>query len=984
MTLIVSCSVVAFLTNVIRLRIVVFILYVAIMTAWAFAVSEAPYSFLAIVSPSSNDSLFISDISPQFASLTTIGIRLASLLFAAMLLMFATLLVRIDGMSFKLKSTLGSGLFILSVVLCSSITGGVVQYYYADPAKWREFHESNALVVGNIDILDISGSVSINPKASLFVDLELLLKAETSETFMFTFNPAMKIDDLFVDDIPVNYVFKHGLLRVEKGELSSSNETYRMRILASGVPNPRFGYFNSAIDYLTAPAVPRRAVALLGKDGSIYEKNFVALMSGVHWYPTSGPLSGTSQSAQQGKDFFTVDLSIDLAAKNWHLVGPGTKLKTASSTSSEYQVNPEFAVSGISLFASEFEHATISVGELTFGLYLHKKHSQNMRFWNEDLLDALSREIERLYRRFTDRGLSLPIRTLNIVETLDRLRTVGGGLRMKSLTSLPEIGILKESGFPTANFEFKFSQQIPREISEVKDFWIHIHITLLNWYFNLALGTDSPFSGISERFWSHHISASGEFADILDEIILALISTLDIPFSIYSTLNVADLTQLMVPRSSSFQRIGIVEIAREQEKYFGSRLNLWNHMEQTGLKERVHSEEYQERLELVLLKARAIAQGLLSLNDDEKIITWVMSVRNRFEGNTYTLTELIECAELHGVQVEPFLTSWLTESGVPGYVVSPLTVAQVANDTFGNQQFQATLFVRNVQQVDGVIRLTYPGEFSANHLSWSDEVQTPGIQIAAKSAKRINITTPYELRQIQIDPGLSLERTPFRIHANSPVSNQRQTTAPRPFLENSNWTPRTKQQIVVDDLDDGFSVSQPEATSNLFISLTPLTWFSPNELRVFEKDKGLSVNSDPYLLMPRDVWFRRLDAGAYGRHRKTTAIARIPKMKPISKVRFLAHLPTSASWKLEYHLPVEWAVADHTKLSYILTVDNAGKDWNLTFNTRSEDVIAGWNTVDQLELKAGIVTVDVTATQTSELINVMFADAIRWTKVSEE
>ena len=136
--------------------------------------------------------------------------------------------------------------------------------------------------------------------------------------------------------------------------------------------------------------------------------------------------------------------------------------------------------------------------------------------------------------------------------------------------------------------------------------------------------------------------------------------------------------------------------------------------------------------------------------------------------------------------------------------------------------------------------------------------------------------------------------------------------------------------------------------------------------------------------MPRDVWFRRLDAGAYGRHRKTTAIARIPKMKPISKVRFLAHLPTSASWKLEYHLPVEWAVADHTKLSYILTVDNAGKDWNLTFNTRSEDVIAGWNTVDQLELKAGIVTVDVTATQTSELINVMFADAIRWTKVSEE
>ncbi|MYI77596.1 MAG: hypothetical protein F4077_07535 [Gammaproteobacteria bacterium] len=230
--------------------------------------------------------------------------------------------------------------------------------------------------------------------------------------------------------------------------------------------------------------MPTRAVALLGKDGSIYEKNYVALMSGVHWYPTSGPLGEAAKSVQQGKDFFKVDLTVDLAAKNWHLVGPGTKLKTAFRKNSEYQVSPEFAVSDISLFASEFEQTTMTVGGMTFGMNLHKKHAQNLQFWDENLLRALRVEIERTQSRFAERGLSLPTKTLTLVEIPDRLRTVGGGMRMKSLTSLPEIGLVKESGFPTTNMERAFPQPLSRESLQVKKFGssytlFHSRLTLI-------------------------------------------------------------------------------------------------------------------------------------------------------------------------------------------------------------------------------------------------------------------------------------------------------------------------------------------------------------------------------------------------------------------------------------------------------------------------------------------------------------------------
>ena len=418
-----------------------------------------------------------------------------------------------------------------------------------------------------------------------------------------------------------------------------------------------------------------------------------------------------------------------------------------------------------------------------------------------------------------------------------------------------------------------------------------------------------------------------------------------------------------------------------QKNYFGSRLNVWNYMEQTGLKQPVNSEEYQERLELVLLKAKAIARGLLALNEDEKLMAWLMNIRNQFEGSSYTLTDLVETAELFGVQVEPCLTSWLTETGVPGYVMSPLTVAQVASDELGNPKFQASVIVRNVQPVDGVIQLIYPTKAPVSDLYWLNTTRTPGIQIGANSAKRINITTPYELRQIQIDPGLSLERAPFRIRADSAPSNQRQTTTSRPFLEDSVWIPSATQQVVVDDLDEGFSVAQLEAKSDQFISATPLTWFSRNVLRIFEQDQGLAVYNGWIPGMPAEIWHRTLDVGSYGRHRKTTAIAWVPKAKPPRKVSFVANVPASATWVLEYHLPIAWSTSGYSDLTYNLAVHNDERDWHVPFDTSSEGVTNGWNSVEAFDLNAGTVTVDVLGTESRGL---MFADAIRWTIVPDE
>ena len=591
----------------------------------------------------------------------------------------------------------------------------------------------------------------------------------------------------------------------------------------------------------------------------------------------------------------------------------------------------------------------------------------------DELVDSLRPELTVL-------GLSLPTGKLNIVETPDRLRTVGGGWRMRSLTSTSETMLLKESGYPKTQAELAFSQAVPRGSVQDEGIWIQMFFYHLRDYFLLALGTDNPFLGFAESLWLYDTSATGEYAEFLDEVVVALISPYTLPFSIYSTFHIAELTHQMVPKIPRNPLRFLVRV-REQEQYFGSRLETWNRIENAGMSTLNNVEDHQESLELVLLRARKIARGIQSMNEAEKIATWLADTRREFAGRSYTIEDLIAKAEHHGVVIEPFLTSWLSEPILPGYSLSPVTAVRVADDEAGTPQYQASIFIQNNQPIDGVIQLRYPKEKWATALNWTDWMETSGVLIPANSSKRLNITTHYELRQVQFVPGFSLNRDPFVVHADANAELKWQNTPSRPFVETTDWYPNASAKIIVDDLDEGFSASQRFTVPNQYISIGPLRWFNQNSLWTFEVDSGLPVHRGSVLQMRREVWSRRSNNGGYGRYRKTSAVAWLPRSKASSKVSFETELPTSTTWELEYHLPVEWTQDYFTKLVYKLQVHNAGEVRQIEFDTKGNDVEKGWNLVGAFEMDAGPVTVDVLGSTTPGLL---FADAIRWTKVVDE
>ena len=151
-------SVVVLLTSIMRVRIGVLIVGAALMTAWALLVSQSPYSILTITSASSNDTLFLSELLPQFATITTIGTRIATLSVAVAFLLCAASLGRRDGVSAGTKSSIGGVVMALSAVLYGLTAWGMVQTYYEKPIKWREAHASHT-IEGTIDILEITGTL---------------------------------------------------------------------------------------------------------------------------------------------------------------------------------------------------------------------------------------------------------------------------------------------------------------------------------------------------------------------------------------------------------------------------------------------------------------------------------------------------------------------------------------------------------------------------------------------------------------------------------------------------------------------------------------------------------------------------------------------------------------------------------------------------------------------------------------------------------
>ena len=679
---------------------------------------------------------------------------------------------------------------------------------------------------------------------------------------------------------------------------------------------------------------------------------------------------------------------IELKQKDWTLVGTGAPLvKNGDWT---FSLEPQKPVSGIGLFASDFRTDSFRIGEMEFSLYLHKRHTRNL-FVLSLVEDALQSEMSELLDSLNGKELDIVHQSVAFVEVPRRLRMVAGGWRMDSADNLPGIVLVKEHGFPTARLDRLLEHVDIEETEESQR--KEIQLDLVSLYFRMGVATDNPWVSLPNRQWSHGTSATGEFSHILDQIILSLVSLIANdelhPFSVYWALSVLDVTQLSLFGSAygleeafsqeHLSSHGLWRTLQRLEDDYLTRISTFNNLTNIALPDLPTTNGNQQDFELLMLKCSEIARALLDANGSDKVEAWLGAVRREHFGGNFTYSDLLEAAQTHEINVDPFLTEWLHTSKLPGFAVSPMEIARMEDDTNGSPQYQTSVHVRNMEDVTGYVRLRYPDEHTSQ---WRYPILTSSkaVRVNGHSSKKINIVTSYEPRMVHFNPGLSLNRNEIDLTRSSPLIEERLDSAIEPFEEQSSWQPVRNKGIIVDDLDPGFVVFQTNPNLSRKTRAGPLGWFRDPRM-AGEMDNGIPWFSGNYYLFEYrwapGQWHRQSVAYGFGRFRTTAAYIWVRKGMEMPKAVFGAQVPEAGQWILDYHFP-RWTESSGDEGVFKLNVTD-GSTTN-PISVKVADLRRGWNKIGEFNLDAGTIHVEFVGV--SDTWSVV-ADAIRWTKAEQ-
>ena len=961
------------LTSILRSGFVAVASATCVLVMFYIGSLMVPFSWLDVITPSSNFTAYISELVPNFASSEMIWIRVLTVVGALGLIAIAAFILdRRDARVGVLNLPLGLATVVLSAVGFGVLSHQLISSNY-QPSQWSKIHADYDQNV-ELDVEQIQGSVTIDPGHLLTLDLTYVFRVKQEHNIpqvTFTLNPGLSVSRITLNGEVVDHQFSNGLLIVPTGVPLNQDEPQEFAIQARGAPDPSFAYLDSPIDYFNDHTVPRRAVQLFGKDGSIFSTKYIALMPGMYWYPV--PCSQSlARSSSHGIDFFQSDIKFSVANPNWLLVG--TDITQQEDNNATFELRPEIPLSEIAVFGTNFVKHSLTIADIQFNLYLHVNHQKNFGKFNFD--DERVREIiEEIFVPFEEAGLGYPFNELSFVEIPNRLRTLSGGFKTETVQVLPGMFLMKERGFPSAHFDTRI-----RRIQRWEDnteYWEHHKYWALADYFGDAVGTDNLWTSFAKIFWAHSTSANGDDAIVLNDLVQRVISLLspapDLWFSPYATYQIADFTQVFLPGVEWAINDGgggeLTDWVRRLSQRYLNRHSVWEAMETKSLLELPTIDSHQSDLEFMLAKNRMIARVLVQTNDNDAVLSWLSSLRSSYHGRSFNMKELVAHAEAAKLDVHPYLGEWLSGSNLPGYLVSEITNRQLTDDEEGSARYESSFYVYNPSDTTGVFWASYPPGFRGE---WP---RTPTVVIEGKSAVRINVVTSNEIDYIHIYPNLSLNREEFGIRLNESVvwEESGETLDSRPMFEVVDWRP-SNPGIVVDDLDSGFAVEQPPAF-NSASSIGPMGWFRIPRLQA-DNDNGLPARANYAYRTNRGVWGRISDDDSYGHYRRTATVTRYaPEIHPVA---FSADIPDTTRWKLEYFVNTNWFRRSSRQGNYHLEIEHAEatEKRDLSF----ENSIYGWNLVDEFELLKGDVSVRVISA--SDDTPWLYADAIRWVPVS--
>ena len=951
-----------FMNATVRRRWAVLAAAVALLVAQAWLHAGAPAYLAAASSPLAANVGWASDMLPLFADATTAVQRGANLLIAAALVMFAALAERRpDGRPPTRRLAIGVALAAVGIVGMSwlGLRGEATNRIRGE---WLAEHRRAAGAVSLPDVLHMTGVVRVLPGELLSLDVvvEFVLD-EGSADVTFRLNPGMRIEHLLLDDRPARYRYRHGLLTMRRGPASLGAARHTLALEASGVPDERFAYLDSAVDWRLRPVT--NWLGLLGRESLVFDTRYAALMPGTDWLPRSGPgIAGPDRAT----DFFSLDLAVEVP-QGWLVAGPG-RARRDPARPGRFRFAPGAPVPEVGLFAGPYARFATRVRDVDLELLVHPAHRRTFQRFN-DAGERLLADFDELLREADSLGLGYPYDGLAVVEVPARLRTYAGGWRMASAMALPGVLLLREQGFPTARFE-AFSDPAryghwEGGVPAAKAWALRAHT------FNDRGGGDL-LAGFIRHLFGMQTAATGSGASAADmvsqEVAFRVVSgNIDYPIAKTFTAHHFDgspyfgapLGELVRSAAGGYvdqlPRLFYPFVDRPSVQELASRIPL------AGL-----AEHGAQRLaaEALLFRGTAVARAIYDGLGREGAASLLSGLRRDHEGTGFDVG--LMAAEPRSTRL---LGDWLGATGMPGFLVSEAEAYRLPDVDDGTPRYQLRVHVRNDEPT--------PGLFRVSTLRWNVARDgTPPIPIDGSEALEVGLVVSAPPNQLWLHSHLSLNRGSLRIELPDDVAEAVSKAEPFEGTRQSGWQQRRLEGVVIDDLDAGFSVEDEDLGSRLEGGVSDAF-----RLWEIELDQGL-----PVWERQRGEWSRRSTPSAWGKYRRTAVQARAGSGS--RRVAFAASLPEPGRWQLDYHVPnrhlpapdgysEDVAITSFGVLGVSdMRIVSGDVETRVAFDAGAAEV--GWNKVGEFDLERGDVRLIVTNRTDGEVV---VADAIRWLRV---
>ena len=900
------------LAVILRNRLLVVLTAIGLFALFTWIQMQLSWSQLEIAGAVTSQIVYPSDVAPVFATAEITIHRVAWMLLSVGLLVgAATLLPRQMSRRVIVASAgvfaIGIGVFLLTSLFSSQSQDAHKK------AAWLDIHQSQD-TTSFPDVKSLTGQVIIKPGNRIELNVTLTLlppQQNATNQVTFTLNPNYKINKVALDTNEINdHTFSDGLLTIPAYHFGDESST--LLIECEGKPDPKFAYLDAKID-LSGASVLDFSVAMarfLGNQSYVFRSDYVALLPGVSWYPTAGVAIGHDDPRTYPKDHFLMDLSVTVP-KNWMVAGPGKReLQENSSSKNTFRFRPENPVVDIVLAASKFERFAMTVKDIEFELLYNVKHRKSFA--------AMEVLIPELKAWITDRlsvanklGLEYPYDTLTLVEVPSHLRVLGGGWSMDSSLYGPGVVMIRETGIPTARFDVKFKDQQGEQ--SFRD---------LLYYVDNDYQSGNVLNGIARNFVAYQTAPYGQGATALQIFLEDIVGDLIVErlpyFTTDTALNPLGVTQIDVASDGSSTSVSIgVGSSGTQIRSRGSgsmilrksnthNTNIWSKIEESTLSELNFHEEPIQSYHAVLFRNTYALAALKEWVHEEVLGNMLRELLQKFRGQNFSYEEFQEIAIKHEPRFDEITQNFITSNKLPGYIVSEPSIEKLATEDPTTQIFQTVFDLRNEESGPGVVTVRWDEEqgFGSDDEDVSRNSLDP-LLIEPNSSYRIAIKSSLKPTKLVVEAPISLNRGPIQLTIPSIDDTEINTASSRPTSTRTQWNPSRPDQIVIDDLDQGFSVSGKAQEWQL-------PWFVPNFIveigrsfmvEIEQIDRGLPTYSQ---WNPSQQWTRFQGSG-FGRYRNT--YTRVPSVSEnateelVFEAEFATDLPNSGTWELEYSVP---------------------------------------------------------------------------------